>query len=97
MPHRVQFGDCITCNQAEYLALIAGLQRTLVEWPMPGVTHVSIWSDSRLVVEQVKGLWRCRKPHLRELCEQVKDLLGQFKSSDINWQGRAANVALFGH
>lgn len=58
-----------TNNEAEYLALIGALSiaRGLNE-------PVTIYSDSKLVVEQFNGNWKVKKPHLLTLLEHAKEL-----------------------
>lgn len=84
-------------NEAEYKSLIAGLKAVLSDWPMPATTHISIRSDSRLVIEQVKGSWKVKKSHLRVLRDEAGTLLGQFGSHDLAWHERANSVGIFGH
>ena len=49
-----------TNNVAEYRALIAGLEAAA---PF-GARRVRVRADSKLVVEQVKGTWKVKQPHL---------------------------------
>ena len=66
-----------TNNEAEYQALIDGL-KAVAEW---NPDRVEIYLDSKLVVEQVKGSYRVKKPELQPLYQQVKELLGGFADS----------------
>jgi ribonuclease HI len=59
-----------TCNVAEYEALRAGLDYVLTE--TEGATALRIYSDSKLVVRQVNGAWKCRDQALLELRVQVR-------------------------
>lgn len=59
-----------TNNEAEYRALIAGLEELALVAEGP-VLHVS---DSELVVKQLTGAYRIRAPHLAELEAQVRKL-----------------------
>jgi len=54
-----------TNNQAEYLALLLGLF-ILLEYAQQN-DHVSIVSDSLLMVRQVMGMYRVKQPHLQPL------------------------------
>jgi ribonuclease HI len=63
-----------TNNEAEYQALIEGL-KAAAEWKPE---RLEIYLDSKLVVEQVNGSYRVRKPELERLYQQVKVLLGSF-------------------
>jgi ribonuclease HI len=63
-----------TNNQAEYQALIDGL-KAVAEWKPD---RLEIYLDSKLVVEQVNGTYRVKKPELQPLYNEVKHLLGGF-------------------
>jgi ribonuclease HI len=63
-----------TNNEAEYHALIEGL-KAVAPW---NPDRLEIFLDSNLVVEQVKGKYRVKKPELQKLNEQAMELLKQF-------------------
>ena len=63
-----------TNNEAEYQALIDGL-KAVAEW---NPDRLEIYLDSKLVVEQVNGAYRVKKPELQPLYNEVKHLLGGF-------------------
>lgn len=67
-----------TNNEAEYHALIEGL-KAVAPW---NPDRLQIFLDSNLVVEQVKGKYRVKKPELQKLHEQAMELLKQF---DDKW------------
>ena len=67
-----------TNNEAEYHALIEGL-KAVAPW---NPDRLEIYLDSNLVVEQVKGKYRVKKPELQKLHEQAMELLKQF---DEKW------------
>ena len=61
-------GHC-TNNQAEYRALIRGL-----DFVAQFTRHqVLCFSDSDLLVKQMTGVWRLKNARLRELFHEVKD------------------------
>ncbi len=66
-----------TNNEAEYQALIDGL-KAAAEWKPD---RLEIYLDSKLVVEQVNGSYRVKKPELQPLYQQVKELLGGFSDA----------------
>ena len=76
-----------THNVAEYTALAHGLDCVL----RLGVTHVNIFGDSRLVVEQVNGRWRCRNSALDQLRRAVMSKLDSLESWSLNWTPRNSN------
>lgn len=61
----------MTNNQAEYHALIEGL-KAIREWKPD---RVEIYLDSKLVVEQVKGLYKTKEPELQRLNAEAMRLL----------------------
>lgn len=73
-----------TNNEEEYRGVIAAL--TLCD------EGDEIYSDSMLVVNQVAGLWKIKKQHLKGLCEQAQTLLKE-KKAKLIWIGREGNLA----
>ncbi|PIT97977.1 MAG: ribonuclease H [Candidatus Andersenbacteria bacterium CG10_big_fil_rev_8_21_14_0_10_54_11] len=63
-----------TNNQAEYRALLGGLQRALAE----GVTELQCYIDSELVVKQLAGQYRVKDIKLKPLYKQVCELVDRF-------------------
>ncbi len=63
-----------TNNQAEYLALIAGLESALVQTSEP----LRCRSDSELMVKQMRGEYRVKDAALKPLWEQARKLASQF-------------------
>jgi len=63
-----------TNNVAEYRALIAGLEAAR-DFP---ARAVEVRGDSKLVIEQVRGTWKVRQPHLRPLVDDVRRLLAAY-------------------
>ncbi len=81
--YRLSFGN-ITSNEAEYRTLASALKEliSIVEkgGRNPEEFTVEIRGDSALVVNQVLGLWKTREPVLRELRDEIRNLLGRFKA-----------------
>jgi len=68
-----------TNNVAEYLALIIALQEAL---KLKGdVIH--LFTDSELIVRQIKGIYKVRDRKMRALTNEVKKLLSKFIQYDI--------------
>jgi ribonuclease HI len=76
-----------TNNQAEYKALIIGLEE-LVEL---GAIHVDIEMDSQLVVRQVNGQYRAKNEELKPLFSRVVSLLKKFTSYTLEHIPRDKN------
>ena len=65
--------DC-TNNMVEYEALILGL-KTLKEL---GARRIVVHGDSKLVINQVKGIYQSKHPILRAYRNLVLDILEEF-------------------
>jgi ribonuclease HI len=77
-----------THNVAEYRALIEGLQLARKH----GVQRIRVYMDSEIVVDQVNDVSAVRRAHLKELHEEAKRLVAQFKSFRISWVPRELNA-----
>ena len=65
----------MTCNEAEYAALIFALEQAREFAPK----EVKVFSDSRLVVEQMRGWISVHSHNLRPLHRQAKQIARQFE------------------
>lgn len=75
-------------NCAEYLALIKLLeyiQEHHIEGP------IVIRGDSKLVINQMKGIWRCHHGLYYPLAMQAKELSSKIKSIQYKWTSRNNN------
>jgi len=77
-----------TNNQAEYRAIIAALEEAI----RLGTREVDMRSDSQLVVNQISGRWRVKKPALKPLHQRVKQLVGPLKGFTITHIPREQNT-----
>ncbi len=77
----------MTCNEAEYSALIFAMEQAL-KYP---AREVRIFSDSRLVVEQMLGWIRVHSAHLRPLHRRARELAGRFPSVTFTHVPRERN------
>ena len=77
-----------TNNQAEYRAIIAALE----EATRLGAEEVDIRSDSQLIVNQISGRWRVKKPALKPLHQRVKQLVGSLEGFTITHILREQNT-----
>lgn len=78
-----------TSNVAEYRALLVGLARARAL----GADEIEVYGDSALVVNQVKGAWKVKQPHLRPLREEAAAALATFARRSIGHVPRARNAA----
>ena len=84
----VKFDFSVSNNQAEYEALIAGLQLASDVW----ATRLTICSDSQIVTSQVSGSYQAKDPILQKYLAKVKDLMGKVNISEVRHVPRAENV-----
>ena len=98
---RLNFGDQVTNNEAEYDTLIAALEavldRMVAQQIELGSAYLSIWGDSMLVCSQVRGEWKCKEPRLQVRLEKAKNLLSSFGEYELNHQPREKSVEILGH
>ena len=68
-------GRATTNNVAEYRGLLLALE--LAAKHCSRGDTVRVYTDSKLVLSQVKGLWAARAPHLASLRDQVLSEIGK--------------------
>ena len=68
-------GENFTNNHAEYAGLILGLQKA----KLLGIKSLKVEGDSLLVINQMKGLYKCKSINLIDLYEKVKELEKSFE------------------
>jgi ribonuclease HI len=76
-----------TNNQAEYQAIIAGLEKAISQ----GVKNVAVKSDSELVVNQINGRYKIKNTALRPLYLKVVELTGKLENFSITYIPRERN------
>ncbi len=77
-----------TNNQAEYQAVIAGLEMAV----KLGAREVCLNTDSELVVKQLKGLYRVKNAGLKTLHARVLQLMDKFNKCSIKHVSRNCNA-----
>ena len=77
-----------TNNQAEYSGLIMGLQKA---YEM-NIKTLSVKGDSLLVIQQMKGKYKCNSPNLIGLFETAKNLEKNFETIEYNHVLRHLNT-----
>ena len=75
-------------NEAEYKALLQGM--TMVQ--KIGGKAVEVFSDSRLVVGQVKGELKAKEVRMQEYLSQVRRLQSDFEFFDLSHVSRSGNT-----
>jgi len=84
---RNKTAQAMTCNEAEYTALIFALEQALSYAPK----EVRVFSDSRLVVEQMRGWIAVRSAHLRRLHRRARELADRFERVSFTHVPRERN------
>jgi len=76
-----------TNNVAEYYALIAALDYAAAG----GIKRLRVYSDSQLIVNQIKGLYKVKHPDLRPLHERAKKQAANLETFAIQYVPREQN------
>lgn len=76
-----------TNNQAEYEALIAGLEAARKF----GVQSLTIHGDSELIIKQLSGEYQTRNPALKERRVKARELLTEFDRWELSHVPREVN------
>ncbi|MGC9373129.1 MAG: ribonuclease HI family protein [Thermovirgaceae bacterium] len=76
-----------TNNEAEYEALIMLLE----EIKRRGIRETSVFGDSKLVINQVLGLWKVKEPRLQPLAARARELTSAVGARP-RWVPRTENV-----
>jgi ribonuclease HI len=76
-----------TNNFAEYYALIAALDYAVAN----GIKRLRVQSDSQLIVNQMKGLYKVKHPDLRPLHERAKKQAATLEAFAIQYVPREKN------
>ena len=76
-----------TNNVAEYQALLMGLELA----QSLGVRNLHVFADSQLVVQQLKGAYRVKTPHLLPLWRSAHQALQKFDIYAISHLNRSLN------
>jgi ribonuclease HI len=80
-------GEKKTNNQAEYGGLLLGLSKALEM----DITHLKVYGDSQLIVNQVNGDYACHNEGLYPLYSMARSLFLQFQFCSLSWIPREKN------
>jgi ribonuclease HI len=78
LKEHAQFIGMCTNNIAEYRALIAGLK----EAGKISGGEIACFSDSQLMINQMRGEYKVKKGHLKELFDEAKTLERRFRKAE---------------
>jgi ribonuclease HI len=91
--HIAPYEERQTNNTGEYLAVIRALEHIRAV----GIADFGIFTDSKLVVNQIKDFNKCKVLNLSILRNRARDLLGadhiMYKHLRIEWLPRETNPA----
>jgi ribonuclease HI len=99
--HSFFVGEKMTNNHAEYSGLILGLQQAI----SMNIKTLHVEGDSLLVINQMKGTYKCNSPNLIDLYDKAKGLEKDFDTITFthilrNLNKRAdelSNLAILNH
>jgi ribonuclease HI len=98
---RLNFGNQVTNNEAEYDTLIAALEGILKrlrdQGADPATARVDVRGDSLLVVNQVLGKWQVKEARMQARVERARQLLKQFGQWQLRHHDRSHSVEALGH
>jgi ribonuclease HI len=77
----------VTNNVAEYNGFIIGLE----EAQRRGIDELDVRMDSKLVVEQMRGIWKIKHPNLKPLALRAGALFATFPKRTISHVPREQN------
>ena len=87
LEHSFRLGFKASNNEAKYEALIAGLKTTFDL----GARNVEVYSDSRLVVNQVQGSFKARDSRMKEYLKVTKQIMEKFSTTSVTQVARGKN------
>jgi len=98
---RLDFGEELTNNEAEYDTLITALEdvtgRVEAAGKRPVDFTIEARGDSRLVLRQVRGEWKADNQRMRQRRNIVRSLLSCFGGYRLVEQPREESVRVLGH
>lgn len=98
---RLEFGNNMTNNEAEYETLIGALatlaDRIEAAGKSPATYTLDIRGDSMLVIQQVTGKWKAKDPRMAHYRDTVRQLLKKYKGYTLRHHDRSNSVAALGH
>ncbi len=81
-------GENVTNNFAEYSGLVAALRELLRRG---AVEDITVKSDSKLLVNQMRGEWKRRKGGYLEKYKEASELTEKFARLSFQWVRREEN------
>ena len=85
-------GEDRTNNVAEYMGIIELFKYLITS---SNINTIEIFGDSKLIIEQIKGNWRCKSENIKPYYIHATKLfvyLSGFKTITLTWVPRAQNT-----
>ena len=89
------YGDNLTNNEAEYMALIKGVEKVFELYG--GNIRLNIKGDSQLVVNQINGSYKVKSQNMIPLYQKIMKRLANINEYKIEFWRRANSEREFGH
>lgn len=93
---RKEFG-WTTSNEAEYGALLAGLEHVASLGIELSDVDITVYTDSALVIGQIQGGWKVQAKNLWPLWDEARTKLAQFKAWRLVKRDRTDVQRILGH
>ena len=77
-----------TNNEAEYEALVAGLDLAKAA----GAENMIVHCNSQVIISQINGEYECRSERMKKYLEEVKNRIGSLEVKSFKSQGRRTNM-----
>ncbi|KAL0413151.1 UNVERIFIED_CONTAM: Ribonuclease HI [Sesamum radiatum] len=88
MEFAVKFEFRASNNEAEYEVLVLGMRMV---WDI-GASHLLAYSNSQLIVKQVKGEYEAKEESMVQYLQQIEELKTKFKSFQLHQIPREENI-----
>jgi ribonuclease HI len=92
---RIEYNFIHSSNEAEYQTIIELLHFLKENYPED--IDVKIFADSKLMVNQITGLWKVRAENIKAFHETATGLFFSFDKISLDWVTRKIIVKQLGH
>ncbi|XP_077248112.1 uncharacterized protein LOC143887805 [Tasmannia lanceolata] len=79
LDYALRFGFCTSNNEAEYKALLAGMNLAV----QTGAQRLKAYCDSQLVTNQIQGIYEARDERMIKYLYKVRQLSSKFKNFEV--------------
>lgn len=93
---RYDFDHIRTSNESEY-EIFTILLEYLLNCGYKSEEKIRIYSDSKLLVNQIKGLWRVKAENIKTKHDYALSFLQELNNVELVWTPRKTMVRILGH